>query len=187
MNYPRPQPFTLILTLAITLTLMLSACGSKDATQPAQQAPEQPAVVPAAIPSAEPATPIASANPELDRGVAGAWAVLAAWARALEQHDFDRAWALFGDQGAQSGMTSAEYGAQFAGYRDIVVAVSEGTIEGGAGSLYYEVTTTVTGTTLDGEPFRLHGTTYLRRVNDVDGASAEQLRWHLASSSLSPA
>jgi len=36
----------------------------------------------------------------------------------------------------------------------------------------------------EGKPFRLEGEVVLRRVNDVDGATADQLRWHIAQADL---
>ncbi|MET0363977.1 MAG: hypothetical protein ABW169_04930, partial [Sphingobium sp.] len=59
-------------------------------------------------------------------------------------------------------------------------------VEGGAGSLYYEVPVTLTGTLRDGRTERLTGPVVVRRVNDVDGATAEQLTWHLSQSDLKP-
>jgi hypothetical protein len=62
--------------------------------------------------------------------------------------------------------------------------VSNGTIEGGAGSLYYTTQVAISGSDRDGRPVRLEGPIVLRRVNDVDGAPPEQLRWHLESLEL---
>ena len=66
----------------------------------------------------------------------------------------------------------------FAGLSKRSVTVSPGQIEGAAGSLYYTAPIVITGQDGDGRPVRFEGVAVLRRVNDVDGASAEQLRWH---------
>lgn len=176
------RPLTLLLALA------LASCG--DISQPAHDTtsvPDAPLVrsVDSQNDGYPDLTP-AELVPEAEKGETGARNVLLAWARALELKEFDQAWMLFGEGGAQSGMTAAGYAAQFADYRDIIVEVADGSIEGGAGSLYYEVPTTISGTTMGGGPYRLTGTTVLRRVNDVDGATPTQLRWHLTTNTLTP-
>lgn len=56
--------------------------------------------------------------------------------------------------------------------------------EGAAGSIYIMVPLTLTATDRAGKPVRYAGPVTLRRVNDVDGASAEQLRWHMVQGEL---
>jgi len=56
--------------------------------------------------------------------------------------------------------------------------------EGAAGSLYIMVPLRLYGTAKDGKPFNFIGPLTLRRVNDVDGASPAQLRWHIVESGL---
>jgi hypothetical protein len=56
--------------------------------------------------------------------------------------------------------------------------------DGGAGSIYQPVPVTVDATLLDGTKQRYVGEYVLRRVNDVDGATADQLRWHIMSARL---
>jgi hypothetical protein len=51
-----------------------------------------------------------------------------------------------------------------------------GESEGAAGSIYYTAPVTI----IDGAR-RLTGEVVLRRVNDVPGATPEQLRWHIES------
>jgi hypothetical protein len=48
------------------------------------------------------------------------------------------------------------------------------------------VPVTITGLTRANKPYHLAGRLTLRRVNDVDGASPEQLRWHIERSTLQP-
>ena len=54
-----------------------------------------------------------------------------------------------------------------------------GQVEGAAGSLYVELPVRVSGRLRSGRPFSQRGTMILRRVNDVPGATAAQLRWHV--------
>ncbi len=54
-----------------------------------------------------------------------------------------------------------------------------GQAEGAAGSLFYTAPVTI----ISG-PRRIEGEVVLKRVNDVPGASAEQLRWHIESTSF---
>jgi len=59
------------------------------------------------------------------------------------------------------------------------VTVGKGDAEGAAGSVYYTAPVTIT----DGAR-TVRGEVVIRRVNDVDGASDEQLRWHIESTTL---
>ena len=124
----------------------------------------------------------AKLTPEAEKGEKGARNVLLSFARAIELEEFDQAYAMLGDS-AREGMTRAEFDALFDGFGKITVAVPGGQMEGAAGSLYYNVPATVTETS-DKE---LAGTIVLRRVNDVPGATADQLRWHLERVDLQPA
>ena len=104
--------------------------------------------------------------------------MLLSWAAAMENRDFAAARRLFGDDGARSGMDQRTWAATYAGYRDIAIAFGDGDVEGGAGSLYYQVPVRLTAPGTAG-PERRAGTITLRRVNDVDGATPAQLRWHI--------
>ena len=53
-----------------------------------------------------------------------------------------------------------------------------GAMEGAAGSIYIEIPATAAGSP------PLAGTVVLRRVNNVDGSTAEQRRWHVANDTL---
>ena len=97
---------------------------------------------------------------------------------------YGEAWSLWGDHGKRSGLSEAAYAAQFAPYRRITVGIGDGEVEGAAGSLYYEVPVDFTGERADGVAVKRHGTLVVRRANDVDGATPEQLRWHIESTTL---
>jgi len=125
-------------------------------------------------------TDASEALPTADKGEKGARAVLLTWARALENKQFDTAWNQFGDPPA----SREDYARWWSRYRTITVAVPTGSMDAGAGSLYYSSHATLTGLTRTGEPYRLEGTVVLRRVNDVPGATPAQLRWHIESAVL---
>lgn len=165
--------------------LALTACD-----QPTPEAADPPGRTPAA--AADLPSPVAApartgqpgpAAPQLvaaaEKGEKGARNVLLEWARALERRDFARADAQWG-----AGADQAASAAQFARFQTMTVALGDGAIEGGAGSLYYEVPVTITGKAAAGDPQKIAGSVTVRRVNDVDGATAEQLRWHLAALNL---
>lgn len=167
----------------LLLPIALAACGS-----PEQQPDETPE--PTASASATP-TPSASAGtaardyapplltPEAEKREEGARNLLLAWADAMEDRAFGPAYALFGEYAERTGQTAAQYAASFTDYRTVTVAVGEGAIEGACGSSYYEVSLTLTGSLQNGATYVREGTIVLRRANDVPGATAAQLRWHL--------
>lgn len=112
--------------------------------------------------------------------------VLAWWRNALETHDYATARRVWGQNGTSSGQTPQAFAAAWDKYRIIDITTGKGDQEGAAGSSYYEVPVTVTGLRRDGKPYNLAGKVTLRRVNDIEGATPEQLRWHIESSTLKP-
>ena len=187
--------------------LLLAACNSGTAEQPAKDASETPQTVEmstsATVPTPQPSPvatpqPTSSAEeasspadmapaelvPAAEKGEKGARNVLLFWGAALEQKQFAKAWAQFGEDGKRSGMSQQQYAESFAPYDTITVAMPNGRMEGAAGSLYYTAPTTITGTLKSGGNYKLQGPVILRRVDDVPGATAEQLRWHIYSADL---
>ena len=120
------------------------------------------------------------------KGEKGARNLLLAWARGIELREFDQAWDLMGGT-AKAQLSKAQFNARFHPLKNITVAVPAGTMEGAAGSSYYTAPTTVTGNRADGTKVTLKGEVVLRRVNDVPGATPEQLAWHIEQVNLSPA
>jgi len=96
---------------------------------------------------------------------AGAWA------------DAARAWSL------DAQMTPEKLAKEFGGDAGPKIAVGKGDVAGAAGSLYYEAPLVIDFA--DGRPSR-RGTIVLRRVNDVPGASEEQLNWRIERTSTLP-
>jgi len=116
-------------------------------------------------------------TPESERGVEGARNVLLTFARAIERREFGQAWSLLSAADKQK-WSREQFAAMFADLPRVSVAVPDGTMEGAAGSSYYSAPIAITGNDREGRPVRIEGEAVLRRVNDVDGASAAQLRWH---------
>lgn len=85
-----------------------------------------------------------------------------------------KAWSL------DAQMTPEKLKAEFGGQAGPKIALGKGDVEGAAGSLYYEAPLVIDFA--DGRPSR-RGTIVLRRVNDVPGASEEQLNWRIERTS----
>lgn len=77
-------------------------------------------------------------------------------------------------------MTPEKIASQLGGKAGAKLAVGKGDMDGAAGSIYYEAPVVVDFA--DGQPSR-RGTIVLRRVNDVPGASEEQLTWRIERTS----
>lgn len=122
-------------------------------------------------------------TPEAEQSVKGARNVLLSFARAIEQQKFDEAWALL-SPGDQQKWSKQQFATNFAGLKDITVAIPTGTTEGAAGSIYYTAPVTITASDEEGRPIRMEGEAVLRRVNNVDGATPAQLRWHFNTLTL---
>ncbi|SFG17023.1 hypothetical protein SAMN05518801_10922 [Novosphingobium sp. CF614] len=88
--------------------------------------------------------------------------------------DAAKAWSL------DAQMTPEKLQVEFGGQASPKIAVGKGDTEGAAGSLYYEAPIVVDFA--DGRLSK-RGTIVLRRVNDVPGASEEQLNWRIERTS----
>lgn len=129
--------------------------------------------------------PMAGCTPA-PKSMEAAVAVVRRYYSAINARDFDTAWAQWGDNG-RAGQTREAFEAGFAHTRTVNVAI--GTLtpgDGGAGSIYQPVPVTVHAVLDDGRHQEFRGTYIVRRVNDVDGASAGALRWHIGSAQLRP-
>jgi hypothetical protein len=121
------------------------------------------------------------------KSAAAAVAVVQRYYAALNAHDYGTAWQQWGDDGPPN-QPLAKFQAGFA--HTSATRVTIGTLppgEGAAGSIYQTVPVTIDATLDDGTHQRFVGTYAIRRVNDVDGASADQLRWHIGSAHLAAA
>ena len=186
------------LNSAMSAALILAACSDPApqdeqlSTLPAEDVPP-PQAMPSAdqpSPATPPSAPVGNGvndgypdltpsalTPDAERSAKGATNVLQSWARALELEEWDQAWNLLSPADRKT-WSKAEWAAMFADLSKITVAFDGGQMEGAAGSSYYTAPVTITANDKDGRPVRYEGQAVLRRVNDVPGASAEQLRWH---------
>lgn len=180
-----------VLTLSLLLT-SIAACqpdvtptqveGTKIATedtasQPAVKIPIARDVEPAPAVAADTGPCRVALTPDAEKGLKGATNVLLGFASALENRNFNCAAEFWGN--GQTLTSAADFERNYKNNRETSVEFGTGEIEGAAGSLYYEVPFTITGTRADGSAFAEKNTIILRRVNDVEGASAAQLRWHI--------
>jgi hypothetical protein len=167
--------------LTTAVLLALAACDQQasaplpdETATPSVVAPAAPAT--SAMPVASPAPPAAPATPSASRDPQ---TVLVEWARAVSLRDWKLARAYWGDQGERSGLSEAQFAARWGALGDPQVDIGKGEQEGAAGSLYYTAPITIR----DGKR-TIKGEVVIRRVNDVDGATPEQLRWHIESTTL---
>ena len=157
---------------------LLAACNEAEA--PAPQAPTTAATAPSPTPTAAVLGPLPSAA-ERDPLVVLTW-----WARAMVERDWTSARRVWGDFGAMSGMSAQDFAMRWERYRTLDVEIGASQQEGAAGSSFFEAPVTITGETQDGASYALEGVVTMRRVNDVPGATPEQLRWHIERSTLQP-
>lgn len=182
-------PSTFALVALPLMALPLSACGGDEASRESAATPTTAAAVtqPAATadvvvtdplppppPAAKPAVtlPSESRDPRL---------VLVAWAKAMSLKDWDSAYLYWGEHGAASGQTLEQFRAAWGTLKDPQFDIYPGQGEGAAGSSYYTAPLVL----IDGGR-RVKGRIVLRRVNDVPGATPEQLRWHIEKLTIRP-
>jgi hypothetical protein len=178
------MPFRTIALSAIpVIALLLAGCERKEPQPQPAESPTAAASSPAAAPSPEAAAP-PSVEPAVKLDLAALEdrahpdRLLRFYAAALHARDWSaasRAW------GAASGVTAATLKAAYDRADRPVLEIGKAEAEGAAGSLYYEAPV-VLRFGADAPPER--GTLTLRRVNDVDGATPEQLRWHIERATI---
>ena len=156
---------------------LASSAAQADVTASAEA---MPSAAPTGSPTASPIAPPA-AKPELPSESRDPAKVVVAWAKAMTLKQWGSAYLYWGDHGARSGLTRAQFAAKWGKLANPEFELQAGDTEGGAGSLYYTAPIVL----IDGKR-HVRGEIVLRRVNDVDGASAEQLRWHIESLTVAP-
>lgn len=117
-------------------------------------------------------------TPEAERSETGARSLLGTFARAIELREYDQAWDLLGSE-LKQGWTKPRFNDVFDGLSQITVKVPDGETNGAAGSSYYNVRIEILASDEDGRPIAIEAPMVLRRVNDVPGATPEQLRWQI--------
>lgn len=175
------------------LAINLTGCdGHKPASAPSQgasAAPDaagmtpppwlvSPASLPASLATHEDA-PVAGASAPVPSASRDPAVVAQAWADAVEQRDWALVRAFWGEGGTRSGLSQKAFAARWGQLVQPRVTLEAGQQEGAAGSLYDTVPVTI----IDGA-HHYRGQIVLRRANDGLGASAEQMRWHIESSTL---
>jgi hypothetical protein len=132
-----------------------------------------------------PAGDTPDATPASDEpGPAEAVAVVRAYYEAINAGDFSRAYGLWSDGGKASGQSSQQFADGFADTRAVSVEILPlGRIDPAAGSRYIEVPLALSATRADGSVRKYVGAYTLRRAV-VDGASAEQRAWRIASADI---
>lgn len=165
--------------LALAALALLAACERAADERQAEETAVPAATEPANAPPAQVPTPatapldLAALDDRKDPD-----RLLRFYAAALRAKDWSaaaRAW------GAASGVTAATLKAAYDRPEPALLEVGKAEVEGAAGSLYYEVPVELRFGA-EGAPER--GTLTLRRVNDVPGASPEDLRWHIERAAI---
>jgi hypothetical protein len=162
------------------------------AVSPATSPQAGNAVTPAPEPSNPNVPPPPHVNPvgptpPAEASALGAARRLQEYCDAVATKRYRDAYGYWSDNGKATGMTLQQFRDSFAKYGAYDCHIGKpGDTEGAAGSVYTTIPLQVTGVLTKGGGFRLEGPVTMRRVNDVDGSSAEQRRWHIATSGLKP-
>ena len=151
------------------------------ASSAAQAAAAASSEVPAAASASPAAEKPAAPAPEAPSTSRDPGKVVIAWAKAMTLKQWDAAYLYWGDHGQRSGLTPQQFAAKWGKLANPEFELHPGQKERAAGSSYYTAPIVL----IDGKR-HVRGEIVLRRVNDVDGASAEQLRWHIESLTVSP-
>ena len=182
--------------VALPLVLLLAACKPAPAPPPPEPAPVLPAGLNAPPRSYPPVEPIAPGQPgglagdrtfviegPIDpKSAQGAAQVVQTYFADIEAKDFAGAQALWNGDGDVGAMTPQQFADSFMPYQEYHAQIgAPGQMEGAAGSSYVVVPVQIYGRLKAGEAFHLLKMVQLRRVNDVDGATPEQLRWHITT------
>ena len=129
----------------------------------------------------------ANADPSAHAAPASALApadVVRDYYAAIRAGHYDSAYVLWEGKGKASGQTRAEFASGFARTTEVRASIGDSIhIEGAAGSQYATVPVVVDAVLRGGQRQHFEGSYTLRRTL-VDGASAEQRRWHIYSAQL---
>ncbi len=125
-----------------------------------------------------------AAHPDATSTSTEAADVLRRYYDSIDSRDFRRAYQLLGDRGGASGQTFEAFAAGFAESARVDLEIGRpGRVEPAAGSWYVEVPVAIRAVTTSGDEQRFEGKYTLRR-GLVEGAPAEQRRWHIYDASI---
>lgn len=111
-------------------------------------------------------------------------AVVRDYYAAINGRNFDRAYALWSDAGRASGQSLQQFSDGFDNTSGVSVEImAPSRVDAAAGSRFIEVPVAFTATEQDGRERRFVGAYTLRRAV-VDGATADQRAWRIASADL---
>jgi len=129
-------------------------------------------------------TPLEEPKGAIDaKSAEAAGQVMQNYGALIEQKRFSEANKLWGDAAA-----AAAFNDRFKSASELQLQVGKpGDMEGAAGSIYITVPVVLYGRWSRGGEFSRSGTATLRRVNDVDGSTEAQRRWHIERIELAPA
>lgn len=155
------------------LALLLAACGGdpEPAPEPTEATAPAPALGANELPPQVADFPVLASKDCAE--------VVEFYLEALSSREYARAALVWDDPVIDAARLEAVFG----GYREAQVEWTEPVIEGAAGSLYCTVAGKLTDAADPARPM-LEGTLILRRANDVPGATPDQLRWTLQSSTF---
>ena len=129
-----------------------------------------------ALAAADPVLP----TPARERSVAAAVLIVRKYYAAIQRHDYRAAYALW-----NGGRSLAAFRRGYAQtVRVSVKPIPPFHVQGAAGSAYAEIRVRVDAMLRNGTRQHFVGIYMLRRVNDVDGSTASQRRWHIHSAYL---
>jgi hypothetical protein len=115
-----------------------------------------------------------------ERSVEAAVQVVRNYYAAVQRHDYRAAHTIWS---GNHSVTALRRGyAQTAWVK--VTPLPPFTAEGGAGSMYVDINVRVDAALRNGKRQHYAGSYTLRRVNDVDGSTAAQRRWHITAARL---
>jgi hypothetical protein len=126
-------------------------------------------------------------TPPAEASALGAARRLQEYCDAVATKRYRDAYGYWSDGGKATGMSFDQFRDSFAKYAAYDCHIGDpGDTEGAAGSIYVTIPLRVKGALAKGGGFVLEGPVDMRRVNDVDGSTAEQRRWHIFRSGLKP-
>jgi hypothetical protein len=126
-----------------------------------------------------------SQAPPADTLSEAALTVLQEYYAAINGRDYERAYRYWSGDGSASGQSLEQFTKGFADTAAVEIRTgTPGRVDPAAGSRYVEIPIELTATTTAGKTQRFRGHYVLRR-SVVDGATAEQRQWRIASAKIS--